>query len=55
LCHSIVIDARTGEYNSSSPDELALVNAAKFFGVEYKSQDVDGNISIDFRGTEMKY
>jgi len=25
LCHSIVVDPRTGDYNSSSPDELALV------------------------------
>lgn len=25
LCHAIVIDPRTGNYNSSSPDELALV------------------------------
>ena len=28
-CHTIVIDQRKGTYNSSSPDELALVNAAK--------------------------
>lgn len=55
LCHSIIIDARTGDYNASSPDELALVNAAKYFEVEYQSQDVDGNITIDFRGQEMKY
>jgi len=25
LCHSIVIDKRTGKMNSASPDELALV------------------------------
>lgn len=28
-CHTIVIDARKGTYNAASPDELALVNAAK--------------------------
>lgn len=28
-CHTIIIDGRTGKYNASSPDELALVNAAK--------------------------
>ena len=28
LCHTIVIDKRTGKLNSSSPDELALVEGA---------------------------
>lgn len=28
-CHTIIIDHKKGRYNSSSPDELALVNAAK--------------------------
>ena len=28
-CHTIIIDEKKGTYNSSSPDELALVNAAK--------------------------
>jgi phospholipid-transporting ATPase len=32
ICHSILVDERTKKYNASSPDELALVNAAKFFG-----------------------
>lgn len=50
LCHSIIIDERSKEYNASSPDELALVNAAKYFGVEFKSQDVDGVLEIDNLG-----
>ena len=29
LCHTIVINTRNGSYSASSPDELALVNAAK--------------------------
>lgn len=29
VCHTIVIDERKGTYNAASPDELALVNAAK--------------------------
>ena len=28
-CHSIVVDQRQKTYNASSPDELALVCAAK--------------------------
>jgi len=28
-CHTIIIDEKKGTYNAASPDELALVNAAK--------------------------
>ena len=55
LCHTIILDDRTGKYNASSPDELALVNAAKFFGVVFKKRDEDNNLVIDFRGVELKY
>ena len=48
LCHTIIMDDRTGKYNASSPDELALVNAAKSFGVEFKKRDEDNNLIIDF-------
>jgi magnesium-transporting ATPase (P-type) len=46
LCHSIVVDDKSGKYNASSPDELALVNAAKFFGYQYISKDENGVLSI---------
>jgi len=39
VCHTIVIDDRKGTYNAASPDELALVNAAKQFGYEFKGLD----------------
>jgi len=29
FCHTIIIDEKSGTYNAASPDELALVNAAK--------------------------
>ena len=34
FCHTIVIEKRDNEiiYNASSPDELALVNFAKYCG-----------------------
>ena len=43
LCHSIIIENKKGEisYNASSPDELALVNAAKFFGASFEDRDQD--------------
>lgn len=54
-CHTIIIDQ--GSYNSSSPDELALVNAAKQFGYEFKDKDIDDNVVILNRktGEETKY
>ena len=38
FCHTIVIDEKKGTYNASSPDELALVNAAK--NLDLNSKDV---------------
>lgn len=35
-CHTIIIDPNSKKLNASSPDELALVNAAKQFGYEFK-------------------
>ena len=34
-------------YNASSPDELALTNAARFFGVTFKERDEDGNVIVE--------
>lgn len=33
-------------YNASSPDELALVMAAKFFGYAFVGRDEDSNMII---------
>lgn len=55
LCHTIVIDERTKKYNASSPDELALVNAAKFFGCEFVKRDEDNNMQISYQGEVFKY
>jgi len=37
LCHNIITEIKDGKivYNASSPDELALVNFARFIGCEY--------------------
>lgn len=45
-CHTIIVDQKKGKYNSSSPDELALVNAAKQFGYEFKDRDENDNIVV---------
>ena len=56
-CHTIIIDQKKGTYNSSSPDELALVNAAKQFGFEFKDRDDDDNIVVHDKrnGVDLKY
>ena len=56
-CHTIIIDQKKGTYNSSSPDELALVNAAKQFGYEFKDRDEDDNIVIHDKrnNADLKY
>ena len=55
LCHSIILDDRTGKYNASSPDELALVNAAKFFGAEFKTRDEESNMVIKVNGKQKLF
>ena len=54
-CHTIVIDERKGTYNAASPDELALVNAAKQFGWEFKGTDADDNMLIYNRLEDKVY
>jgi len=51
ICHTIIIENKNGKlnYNASSPDELALVNAARFFGVKYVERDEENNIFIEFK------
>ena len=50
-CHTVIAH-HTGNavvYNSSSPDELALVNAARFFGVEFLDRG-DSSINVSLWG-----
>lgn len=56
-CHTIVIDDKKGTYNAASPDELALVNAAKQFGFEFKGMDASENMLIENKiaGKTLKY
>ena len=36
LCHTVVIDKKKGTYNSSSPDEIALLEGVKAQGYVFK-------------------
>ncbi len=48
LCHSITVEIDKGEriYNSASPDELALVQFARYSGWEFKEINSDGDMVI---------
>jgi magnesium-transporting ATPase (P-type) len=49
ICHTIIIEEKNGTlvYNASSPDELALTNAARHFGVIFKERDEDNNMVVE--------
>ena len=56
VCHTIVIDGRKGTYNAASPDELALVNAAKQFGYEFNGIDKNDNLMVKLKdNTILRY
>jgi len=52
VCHTVVAEVKEGKtlYNASSPDELALVNAGKYFGYFFKGRDDDNNIEVEILG-----
>lgn len=54
LCHNVVLE-NNGDYNASSPDELAFVSFAKLVGCEFKGMDDDNNIILNQFGTDIKY
>lgn len=39
VCHTVIIDEKKNTYSAASPDELALVYAAKQIGFEYMGID----------------
>jgi magnesium-transporting ATPase (P-type) len=57
LCHSIIVEKKDNEivYNASSPDELALVNAAKYLGVDFAERTDDNYIIIKYLGNTFRY
>ena len=42
-------------YNASSPDELALVNGAKYFDYVFVGRDEESNIEITVNGERVVY
>lgn len=58
ICHSVVVEPSNENstvYNASSPDEMALVNFAKFCGMEFKGTNDNNEIIIKFGNKEKTY
>jgi magnesium-transporting ATPase (P-type) len=56
ICHTIVVDMKENKqfYNASSPDELALVNAAKYFKYVFKGRDEENYIEMSVNNENIR-
>ena len=59
VCHTVIAEKhKSGPlkgqlmYNASSPDELALVNAAKYFGYNFIGRDEDNNMIVELKNDD---
>ena len=56
LCHTVVIDKKKGTYNSSSPDEIALLEGVKAQGYVFKGIRENGLTVIECPdGSERRF
>ena len=57
ICQTIIVQNKEGKmsYNASSPDELALTNAARHFGVIFEARDEDNRIVIFNKKENKRY
>jgi phospholipid-transporting ATPase len=58
ICHTVIVEKDKNDdisYNASSPDELSIINAAKYFGAEFFERNSNGEMMIKFRGNVLKY
>ncbi|KRX06108.1 P-type ATPase, cytoplasmic domain N [Pseudocohnilembus persalinus] len=46
ICHSVLIDSETNEYQAAYPDELALINFSKYSGYEFQGVDKNNIATI---------
>jgi len=56
VCHTVIPEVEDDKliYQASSPDECALVNAARFFGFQFTRRSPRA-VFIEFQGQEYKY
>jgi phospholipid-transporting ATPase len=53
-CHTVIWDEKKRQYTASSPDELALVNAAKQFNFEFKGKNSDEIVTVKMPDGSLK-
>lgn len=51
----ITNDDESLTYQASSPDELALINAARFFNYKFIKRDINNNIHLKINGEFVEY
>jgi phospholipid-transporting ATPase len=57
-CHTVITDAKEIKdvvYQSSSPDEMALVNAARHFKYFFTGRDIHNNVYLEINGKQVSY
>jgi phospholipid-transporting ATPase len=56
VCQTIIVQDKEGQisYNASSPDELALTNAARHFGIVFEDRDEQNRIVIYNKNTDTR-
>ena len=60
ICHSIIVEkdeSNEGKLNylSSSPDEMALINCARYFKYIFKGKDIDNKITLNIQGIDYEF
>lgn len=57
LCHTVIMEVKDNQnvYNASSPDELALINFAKFAGYEFCGVDDFNRMMVSVKGVVHTY
>lgn len=58
VCHTVVTEKHPDgsiEYKASSPDELALVSSAKYFGFEFVGRDSEQSAVVKFGSGEQTF
>jgi len=57
ICHTVIADLKDNKliYNATSPDELALLNFARFVGFEFLGSDENGIKRVSFNNEILEF
>lgn len=57
-CHTVITEANSDNkiiYQASSPDEMALINCARYFKYFFTGRDINNNIFLEIEGKKQTY